>query len=311
MEYEDICMYFLIEDTLRKCAAKECRGGKSQYVAVLSPEEWQKERDCFDMGIDMDFDILEIHNTKAEVNYDSVTGTFALPDREDMSAEYRKFAFALDEKGIVFIDAGDNVTKIIEKIIRTKKWRLPSLERFIYDFLEQIIHGDLMLLETYENELDVINKEIDSGKDADLEKLNEIRGYLRHFRSHYDHLIDLAQELEENENNFFKTENIRYFKLFSNRVSRLYDMVVSLLDYTLQIRDTYQSGLDVKQNNIMMVLTVVTTIFMPLTLIAGWYGMNFKYMPELDSVLGYPVVIIASILIAVAGIIFFKLKKWL
>ena len=61
----------------------------------------------------------------------------------------------------------------------------------------------------------------------------------------------------------------------------------------------------------MMVLTVVTTIFMPLTLIAGWYGMNFKYMPELDSVLGYPVVIIASILIAVAGIIFFKLKKWL
>ena len=304
-------MYFLIEDTLRKCSAKECRGGKSQYVAVLSPEEWQKERDCFDMGIDMDFDILEIHNTKAEVNYDSVTGTFALPDREDMSAEYRKFAFALDEKGIVFIDAGDNVTKIIEKIIRTKKWRLPSLERFIYDFLEQIIHGDLMLLETYENELDVINKEIDSGKDADLEKLNESRGYLRHFRSHYDHLIDLAQELEENENNFFKTENIRYFKLFSNRVSRLYDMVVSLLDYTLQIRDTYQSGLDVKQNNIMMVLTVVTTIFMPLTLIAGWYGMNFKYMPELDSVLGYPVVIIASILIAVAGIIFFKLKKWL
>ena len=304
-------MYFLIEDTLRKCAAKECRGGKSQYVAVLSPEEWQKERDCFDMGIDMDFDILEIHNTKAEVNYDSVTGTFALPDRDDMSAEYRKFAFALDEKGIVFIDAGDNVTKIIGQIIQTKKWHLPSLERFIYDFLEQIIHGDLMLLETYENELDVINKEIDSGKDADLEKLNEIRGYLRHFRSHYDHLIDLAQELEENENNFFKTENIRYFKLFSNRVSRLYDMVVSLLDYTLQIRDTYQSGLDVKQNNIMMVLTVVTTIFMPLTLIAGWYGMNFKYMPELDSVLGYPVVIIASILIAVAGIIFFKLKKWL
>ena len=114
-------MYFLIEDTLRKCAAKECRGGKSQYVAVLSPEEWQKERDCFDMGIDMDFDILEIHNTKAEVNYDSVTGTFALPDREDMSAEYRQFGFGLEETGIVFIEAGDTVTKIIEKRKRTKK----------------------------------------------------------------------------------------------------------------------------------------------------------------------------------------------
>ena len=98
-------MYYLIGETLKECTLKECRGSKSQYVAVLSPEEWQKERDHFDMGIDMDFDILEIHNTKAEVNYDSVTGTFALPDREDMSAGYRKFAFALDEKGIVFIDA--------------------------------------------------------------------------------------------------------------------------------------------------------------------------------------------------------------
>jgi magnesium transporter len=61
----------------------------------------------------------------------------------------------------------------------------------------------------------------------------------------------------------------------------------------------------------MMVLTVVTTIFMPLTLIAGWYGMNFRYMPELESVFGYPVVIIVSILIAAAGIIYFKFKKWL
>ena len=59
------------------------------------------------------------------------------------------------------------------------------------------------------------------------------------------------------------------------------------------------------------VLTVVTTVFMPLTLIVGWYGMNFKYMPELDSVWGYPAVIGISVLIVVVSIIFFKRKKWL
>ena len=211
----------------------------------------------------------------------------------------------------LYTDAGDTAMRIISRIKETRKWRLPSLERFIYDFLEQIIHTDLSLLERYEGELDEIDKEVAEDRKADLVKLDDIRWYLRELKRHYDHLIDLAQELEENENNFFKANNIRYFKLFSSRVSRLYDMVNSLLDYSMQIRDTYESKLDVKQNSIMTVLTVVTTIFMPLTLIAGWYGMNFRYMPELESKFGYPGVIIVSILIAAGCLIYFKHKKWL
>ena len=79
----------------------------------------------------------------------------------------------------------------------------------------------------------------------------------------------------------------------------------------MQIRDLYKAHLDVKQNRIMTVLTVVTTIFMPLTLIVGWYGMNFRYMPELEWHWGYPVIIIASVVIVVASLLFFKKKKWL
>jgi magnesium transporter len=59
----------------------------------------------------------------------------------------------------------------------------------------------------------------------------------------------------------------------------------------------------------MTVHTVVTTIFMPLTLIVGWYGMNFKYMPEIESRFGYPVVILLSILIVSGSLTFFKIKK--
>lgn len=188
---------------------------------------------------------------------------------------------------------------------------MPCLERFIYDFLEQIIHEDQRILENYEKRLDAIDKDIDSGKEVDLDTLNEIRGDLRDLRIHYNQLIDLAQEFEENENNFFQMDHLRFFRLFSNRVTRLYDIVSSLLDYTNQIRDTYQSKLDVKQNHIMTVLTVVTTVFMPLTLIVGWYGMNFKYMPELDSVWGYPGVIGVSVLIVIISLVFFKYKKWL
>ena len=280
-------------------------------MAVLSPEEWQKERDTFEMGIDLDLNITQVYNTKAEVNYDSITGSFSLPDRRNMAGEYRKFAFALDEKGIVFIDPGDTVLRILQRIIGTKKWRMPSLERFIYDFLEQIIQEDLFLLEGYEKELDAIEKQIERDQEADLERVNDIRGFLRDLRNHYAQLMDLAQELEENENNFFKAENIRFFKLFYNRVSRLVDTANSLLDFTLQVRDTNKSRLDVKQNRIMTILTVVTTVFMPPTLIVGWYGMNFKYMPELEWEYGYPAVIIMSILISVGCLVFFKHKKWL
>ena len=89
------------------------------------------------------------------------------------------------------------------------------------------------------------------------------------------------------------------------------DMTTSLSDYAAQIRDLNQTQIDIKQNRIMTVLTVITSIFMPLTLITGWYGMNFVYMPELQSPLAYPIVIAISILIFAGCLIFFKLKKWL
>ncbi|MBP3239719.1 MAG: hypothetical protein J6M92_04135 [Oribacterium sp.] len=73
-------MYYLIDTMLRKCSAEECHSGEFQYVAVLSPEEWNAESDSYEMGIDMEPDTREIYTTNAEVNYDSVTGTFAIPD---------------------------------------------------------------------------------------------------------------------------------------------------------------------------------------------------------------------------------------
>lgn len=304
-------MYYLIEETLKKCSAGECHSGEKQYVAVLSPDEWQAERDDFEMGIDVYPDPSEDHTTKAEVNYDSLTGTFSLPCRDTVDSGQKEFAFALDEKGIVFIDAGDTAAKIIEEIIRTKKWRTPGLERFIYDFLEQIIYDDNKYLERCEDELDAIETAVNNDEETDPDRINDIRSSLRKLRTHYERLIDLSQELEENENNFFKEDDLRFFNLFTKRTMRLSDVVSSLLDYSIQIQDNYKSKQADKQNRIITVLTVVTTIFMPLTLIAGWYGMNFKYMPELTSVYGYPAVIILSVLIVVLSILFFKIKKWL
>ena len=305
-------MYYLIEEALREVKKEELRKAGRQYVAVLTSDEWKTQRDSFEMGIDIDSDILEIYTTKAEVNYDSLTGSFAIPDRNELSGDDCTFAFALDEKGIVFIDNTGRAEQIIDSIRRTKKWKLPSLERFIYDFLDQIVKDDLRLMEKYECELDAMEQTIDSGNDDfPTARLNDIRSDIRYLRIHYEQLMDLAQELEENENNFFKQENLRYFRLFLNRMARLHDNSTSLRDYTMQLRDQYKAHLDIRQNRIMTVLTVVTTIFMPLTLIVGWYGMNFRYMPELEWKGGYPLIIAVSVVIVIGSLLFFKKKKWL
>ena len=305
-------MYFLIKSTLEECNLEEVHKGEYQYVVVLTPEEWKKEQGSFDIGIEMDLSTEEIHNTKAEVNYDSLTGTFCIPSRRNITENDYRYAFAIDEKGIVFIDPTGVVNRMVKKISLRKKWKVPCLERFIYDFLELIIARDLSILEGYERELDDIEGDIlDDAKTADLGRVNEIRGDIRDLRRHYDQLIDLGQELEENENNFFKPENTRYFRLFTDRMSRLHDTANSIRDYTVQIRDLYHTQMEIKQNRIMTLLTVVTTIFMPLTLIVGWYGMNFRYMPELESRWGYPIVIIISLAIIIFSLLFFKKKKWL
>ncbi|WP_303836896.1 CorA family divalent cation transporter [Ruminococcus flavefaciens] len=305
-------MYYYIKNTLEKAKKLDFKCKNDKFVAVLTSAEWLENRNKFDMGIEMDIDLSAVHSTKAEVNYDSLTGTFSVPDIENISAPNTNFAFALDEKGIVFIDDSGFVNKLINNIISTKRWIMPSLERFIFDFLEQIVTKDQIALENLDKELDTIESNILEGEEKDPSlRVSRIRSDLRDLRVHYEQLLELSQELEENENDFFKEENTRYFHLFTQRVSRLHDFTASLREYSIQIRDLYQSKLDIKQNRIMALLTVITSIFMPLTLIAGWYGMNFKYMPELEYRSAYPIVIAVSILIVIISLIFFKKKKWL
>jgi len=305
-------MVYWIAESLVPCRAEELRGGEKPYVAVLTGEEWKRLRDGFDMGIDMEMDTAAPRETKAVVNMDSLTGAFSLPDRARISGPRHCFSFALDEKGVVLVDDSGFAAQLVEEISRTKRWRLPSLERFLYDLLEAVIAPDLALLEGMEHRLNLLEERILRGEvEAYPAELNDIRGDLLDLRVHYEQLIDLGQELEENENGFFREENLRYFHMFTERVVRLQDTVNGQREYVMQLRDLMQSQLDVRQNRIMTVLTVITSIFLPLTLIAGWYGMNFRYMPELEWKWSYPAVIVISIAIVAVCLVWFKKKKWM
>ena len=304
--------FYKILEILTECSIDDLKDLDVPYVAVLTADEYVQVRDIFDMNIDMDLDLQNVFFTKAVVNYDALTGTLNIPDHITFSGKKFQLVFALDEKGIVLIDNDDYTEKTVADIQQKRKWKYPSLERFIYDFLEETIKDDLDLLGRIENNLFSIENEIMKGN---IEKypiqLNDIRYDLIDMHTHYEHMFDLTKELEENENEFFSEENLRYFHLFGDRVMRLQDTVSELKEYIVELRTLVSDQLSIKQNNIMTLLTVITTIFMPLTLIAGWYGMNFKYMPELEWHYGYLTVFFVSVLIVVVSLIWFKKKKWL
>ena len=168
---------YLIHETLVPCTEQEMRRADAPYVAVLTPEEWREKRADFDMGIDMETDAGTPLETKAVVNWDSLTGTFSIPDRRDICGPRHTLAFALDEKGVALIDGSGYAAEGVEAISRTKKWRLPSLERFLYDLLEMTIDGDLALLEGMEGRLNRMEEAILRGEvETYPAEMNDIRG---------------------------------------------------------------------------------------------------------------------------------------
>lgn len=305
-------LVYLIRESVEPAQEFRQEQGAQPFAAVMSREEWEANKDHFGMGIDMEMDLTSIRDTRAVVNYDSLTGTIAVPELSSSAEGKQQLAFALDERGVIFIDEGSFAADIIEQIGKTKRWQEPSLERFLYEFFERIILKDPPMLEEMEQQLDETERKVLAGEIEEYPaQLAQMRADLLDLRMYYEQLIDLGQELEENENGFFNEDNLRYFRLFTARVQRLQDSVTSLRETISQIRELIQSELTVRQNKIMTWLTVVTSIFMPLTLITGWYGMNFRYMPELLWKLGYPGVLVLCIAIAVALILFFKKRKWL
>ncbi|HEX3078272.1 MAG TPA: CorA family divalent cation transporter, partial [Lachnospiraceae bacterium] len=148
------------------------------------------------------------------------------------------------------------------------------------------------------------------GKDLNRD-IFRLRKELSITKNYYEHLCNIGEELQENENELFSEQYLRYFKIFADKALRLSNNTQTLSESLIHLREALDATLNYSLNRIMKVFTVVTTVFLPLTLIVGWYGMNFKYMPELTWKYGYLFVIVLSILVASICIYFFKKKKFM
>jgi magnesium transporter len=185
-----------------------------------------------------------------------------------------------------------------------------NLERILYCLFDRLTDPESETLEKLEQEISLLEETlIISGKTDYIRKIVSLRNRLMTLKRYYVQLLRLAQGMEENENELIAAKQSRYFRMLTHRMERLCDNVNNLRDYVSQVREAYQSQVDINLNKIMKIFTVVTAVFSPLTLIVGWYGMNLK-MPEFGWSLGYPMVALLCVLVSGGTLYFFKRRKW-
>lgn len=187
-----------------------------------------------------------------------------------------------------------------------------TASRILYAFFNNLTSHDSEELAALEEEISGIEERVLKGATEDYVKgIVTMRKKLMFYKKYYEQLLDIAEGIEENTNGILTAGALRYFKMFTARVDRLNRNLGNLRDYITQVREAYQSQVDIRLNSIMKLFTVITAIFLPLTLLVGWYGMNFKSMPELQWQYGYIYVICLSIAILAFCLIYFKKRKML
>ncbi len=200
---------------------------------------------------------------------------------------------------------------VVKNLQRAQETNEQNLDRILYWILEASIKDDNRFLQRFESEIDDLNDAVMEGGDDDecREQMSFYRRKLAYLKQYYERLSDIADNLVEDENELIGTSMDKYINNYQNKVERLLKSVLNLRDYMAQIREAFQAETDLKLNGIMKVFTVLTSIFMPLTLITSWYGMNLA-MPETQARYTYPVIIGLSVIVVLVCIIIFKKRKW-
>lgn len=215
---------------------------------------------------------------------------------------------------IDLIDQDGSTKKAFEKTMQQPGIKKGGVARFFTVFVRELIRDNVYLYDTISSHLEALDGQVRRMESDDKGLENEISRYnheLLAIFGYYEQLAEVCRELEENDNEIFSPEDLGNISSLSNRIERYGNNINLLREYCNQIRASYLAQLDIYLNQIMKIFTVITTLFLPLTLIVGWYGMNFKFMPELNSRFGYIGVIILSVLVVIGCMIFFKKKKLL
>ncbi|MFW6210964.1 MAG: magnesium/cobalt transporter CorA [bacterium] len=216
-------------------------------------------------------------------------------------------------KVICFVENENERFEKIKQRIKNTKWRSRGLDEgyLFYAVIDAVVDNYFVVLEKLSDRIaDLESRIIEDPEKEDLREIHRVRREIIFLRKSIWPLREVLGRIMRTENDFIN-ENIKdlYKDVYEHAV-QAGETVEIFRDVVSGIFDLYMSMAGSRMNEVMKVLTIIATIFIPLTFIAGIYGMNFKYMPELEYTWAYPGVLILMIIAVLGMVAYFKSKKW-
>ena len=265
----------------------------------------------------------EIHCCKVKIHHSYLHGMVQVPEvhytREKRSEEnvpllgqghaFRTFSFYVSRTELVFLDQDDVVSDFLQQW--EKSGENLSSEEILYRLMMSLIDDDIIMIDWIYRQLAMLEGEIPKDNTRFfLQRMSSMKQTIYQMFRYYHQLAEFAQDLMEGKKVCFEEERIACFSEMIQRTGRLAEEVEVMREYANEVWEIYQAQINIRQNDIMKVLTIVTTIFLPLSLLAGWYGMNFQYMPELSWKYGYLFAAALSAAIILFCLVIFKKKRY-
>lgn len=219
----------------------------------------------------------------------------------------RNFVLSFQEKEAALFDP-------IRERLRAAKGRIrkTGADYLAHHLMDAIVDQYFVVLEEIEEKIEQLEDDlVRDATPARLHAIHQMKRELILLRKSLWPLRDAIGLLQRADSPLIVDSDLIYFKDISDHIIAIIDTVDTFREMLASMLDIYLSSVSMKLNEIMKVLTIIATIFMPLTFLAGVYGMNFKYMPELEWPWGYFGILVVMLLIALGMILFFRKKKWI
>ncbi|WP_406661190.1 magnesium/cobalt transporter CorA [Methanolobus sp. ZRKC3] len=208
---------------------------------------------------------------------------------------------------------GDTFGAVRERLQNSRgRIRSKGADYLAYVLLDSIVDNYFVVIEKISESIEEIEEELVEDPDSStLQKIHYLKKEMIYLRKSIWPLRDLIGNLERTESPLFDDSTFIFLRDVYDHTIRVADMIETYRDILSGMMDVYLSSISNKMNEVMKTLTIIATVFIPLTFIAGIYGMNFKYMPELEWRWGYHFVWVIIVLLSAIMVVYFRRRKWL
>jgi magnesium transporter len=283
-----------------------------QQVAVI-----QRLGDCYGLHPLVMEDILNTDQRPKMEDYgDYLYIVLKMLDYRENRIEVEQVSLILGPNFVISFQEGkkgDAFDPIRERIRKGKgRQRKTGADYLSYALIDATVDNYFIVLEKLGERIEFIEDALITSPTAGtLQEIHRLKREMIFLRKAVWPLREVIGGLERGESSLIHEGMRVYLRDVYDHTIQIMDAIETFRDMLSGMLDIYLSSISNRLNAVMKVLTIITTIFMPLTFLAGIYGMNFKHMPELEWRWGYPAVLVLMLGIGVFMLIYFKKKKWL